>query len=40
MRVHPIERGSSHEVAMRKDVGGGRTGSWGNRGMKNNKVLL
>jgi len=40
MRVHPKERGSSHEVAMRKGVGEGRTGSWGNRGMKNNKVLL
>ena len=26
MRVHPIERGSSHEVAMRKDVGGGGLG--------------
>ena len=32
--------GPRHEVAMRKDVREGRTGSWENRGMKNHKVLL
>ena len=31
---------AKHEVGMRKGVGDGRTGSWGYRGMINNKVLL
>ena len=40
MRVHPQPKRAKIEVAIRKGVGEGRTGSWGNRGMKTNKVLL
>jgi len=40
MRVYLKPKRPRHEVAMRKGVGEGRTGSWGNRGMINNKVLL
>ena len=40
MRVHPQPKRAKIEVAIRKGVGEGKTGSWRYRGMINNKVLL